>query len=465
LTVWQDKGVDQFTTSDLAVDGMNRVFTTALADPAALNTAYLQMLTPGPAPATDGTTVSVKRWRVGGGAGFCLTSGSGPCLSGVDVYSSKYQNLVYYSEPEGNNIGELNIVTNVVRRWSVTNVGASEPRQLNIDQAGIVWVVTGSGHLVSLDPNTNKMTGHQVPVAADNDLFGVAPDDDVIGYTNAAATENKVAMLFPKGDAVTVTPMCETLYPFYVDVPVMADLSVADSNSVPPQGKIAPVTITSKDDGVFVEANIQLARCVSGPCSSVPSTSPHGITPNRGKAQGTFFYTVGFSADAGGATVRIGFARLPHRAKIKHARDDDDCDEGVDAAANPGWHDHTAHPDDPDDDGVDSKFDMRTSREDAQTGDTTALGPGQIAEYPLTAASTTLALIVNVIADDPLAQMTVEIYNALGALVASGVSAGGVTLATVSTPPAGAYKVRVKNYGLRSVNQTPTFLVRQPWLP
>ena len=74
-------------------------------------------------------------------------------------------------------------------------------------------------------------------------------------------------------------------------------------------------------------------------------------------------------------------------------------------------------------------------------------------------------LIVNVIGDDTLAQMTVEIYNQLGALVASGVSVGGVTAATLPTPAAGTYKVRVKNYGLLSVNQTPTFIVREPGLP
>ena len=110
-------------------------------------------------------------------------------------------------------------------------------------------------------------------------------------------------------------------------------------------------------------------------------------------------------------------------------------------------------------------YDTPTAREDSLTGDTTALGAGQMAEYPVTTTSTSLALIVNVIADDTLAQMTVEIYNQLGALVASGVSAGGVAVATLPTPAAGTYKVRVKNYGLLSVNQTPTFIVREPGLP
>jgi len=458
LIIWQDQPGNT-NVSDLAVDGMNRVFTTATPPSLNVNDSYVQMLTPGPAPA------QVKRWKVGGGAGFCATAGiSAPCLSGIDVYSSKYKNLVYYSEPAGNNIGELNIATNVVRRWSLSKVGADEPRQLNIDNSGKIWVVTGSGHVVSLDPNTNRMTSHQVPMealsAGTSDLYGVAPDDDVIGYTNAQETENKVAMVFPKGYPAYVTPSTSLpIYPTYPDVPITSDTSISDSDSVRPQGKIAPVTITPKTDGTFVEARIDMATCESGWCSPVQSQRPLGITPNRGKAQGTFFYTVGLS-DA----VRIGFARLPHREKIKHGRDDDDCDDGEDAKMHPGWHDHS-HIDDDDDDGVDSKYDNRTSREDAETGDPTALGAGQIAEYPLSASATSLALIANVTAGDPLAQMGVEIYNSLGALVASGVSVGGIAVATMPTPPAGTYRVRVKNYGLGSINQTPTLLVREPWLP
>ena len=474
LTIWEDRLLN-VNTSDLAIDGANRVFTAATDIPEPIHNplglAYVQMLTPGPAPSTGTTaTVQVKRWLVGGGAGVCATAGfGGPCLSGIDVYSSKYNNLVYYSEPAGNNIGELNISTNLVRRWSLSLLGASEPRQLNIDHSGKIWVVTGSGHVVSLDPRTNRMTKHKVPMEdppSDDDLFGVAPDDDVIGYTNASATQNKVAMVFPKDSAMYVSPTCDTLCPFSQDVTVRSDVSIAETDTVPPQGKIVPVTITPKTDGTFVEARIdQVVSCTTGNCSPVNSLSPRGITPNRGKAQGTFFYTVGFSADENGNTVRLGFARLPNKGKIKHGRDDEDCDDGEDAAKHPGWHDHSSHPDDADDDGVDSRYDSPTSREDSETGETAALGAGQIVEYPLTASATTLALIATVAADDPLAQMGIEIYNQLGALVASGASVGGLAAATVPAPAAGTYKVRVKNYGLRSFNHTPTLLVREPWLP
>ena len=70
----------------------------------------------------------------------------------------------------------------------------SDPRSLKIDKKGKIRINTGSGHLVSLDPSTNKMTKHALPDGANNDLFGIAPDDDVIGYT--ATQTDKV------GDAV-----------------------------------------------------------------------------------------------------------------------------------------------------------------------------------------------------------------------------------------------------------------------
>ncbi len=470
LTVWRDQPSEQ-NVSDLAVDAMNRVFTTATPTVPEIgfdsDSSYVQMLTPGPAPvATETATVKVKRWRVGGGAGFCQNAGfGGACLSGIDVYSSKYKDLVYYSEPQGNHIGELNVATNIVRRWSLAKVNGFEPRQLNIDRHGRIWVVTGSNHVVSLDPKTNAMTSHKVPVepamdgTVESDLFGVAPDDDVIGYTNAGFTQNKVAMVFPKGNAVYVAPTRETLYPFYEYVQVTSERSISESDSVRPQGKIAPVTVTPKKDGTFVEARVDEARCTTDWCSPVTSQSPRGITPNRGKAQGTFFYTVGFS-DA----IRIGFARLPHKERIKHGRDDDDCDDGEDRTKHSGWHDHDSHKDDEDDDGVDSKHDTRTAREDAETGETAALGAGGTAEYAITASATSLAVIANVASDDPLAQVGVDMYNALGALVATGVSVGGVAVAALPAPSAGTYKVRVKNHGLAPINHTPTLVVREPWL-
>src|SRR5262249_29254355 len=159
-TCLRTEGDDQATlnVSDLAVDDVGNVYSaTADADDPVNNpgASYLQMLVP--------ATGIAKRWNVGGGAGFCASMSTSPCLSGIAVSpSNRY--LVYYSEPGSNNIGELDTSTNQVRRWSLTPAGASEPRQLNVDRLGVVWGVTGSGHLVKLDPCTNRVQAHPIPL-------------------------------------------------------------------------------------------------------------------------------------------------------------------------------------------------------------------------------------------------------------------------------------------------------------
>ena len=213
-TEWQDQ-VGSLNVSDLSVDDQNHVFTTGV-DPASLDqpnpdNSYVQMLTPG--------TGAITRWTVGGGAGFCAplpsTGTSLPCISGITVLPGN-RNLVYFSEPQGQdgfgNVSELNISTNTVRRWSLSALTppdaqggpVRQPRQLTIDRSGIVWVVTGSGHLVSLDPCRNQMRVHTIPTAALSDPFGLAPDDDVIGYSDAG--NNKIGMVFPKGPQQCVYP-------------------------------------------------------------------------------------------------------------------------------------------------------------------------------------------------------------------------------------------------------------------
>ena len=139
--------------------------------------------------------------------------------------------------------------------------------------------------------------------------------------------------------------------------------------------------------------------------------SPLGITANKGRGQGTFFYAVGFN---GNGADRVGFIRLPkpHHMKMKNPRDDDDAEDGWDHAQHPaGW--HMNNDDDGDDDGVSDSQDT-PNREDVQTADDAPLQPGQSIDYPMTASPTSLALVAIATADDPLAQLSVSIYNALG---------------------------------------------------
>jgi streptogramin lyase len=488
-TRWADQDDNSFNVSDLAVDDRNNVFTTNAVDLNNPASSYLQMLTPGPAPASGMSTVSVTRWNVGGGAGFCPTAvTSGPCVSGIAVHPSN-RNLIYYSEPTGSepnsadmkgNIAELNISTsgNNVRRWSLAKLSRAlgagidihEPRQLNIDRWGIVWVVTGSGHLVNLDPVGNKMGGHQIPFGDANDPFGVAPDDDVVGYT--ASGLNKVGMLIPKRGTVPVTASSARINPGPFPVDVFKERAIAASGFVPPDGKVVQAFITTNPDGdVFVEA--QLDTNSNNPMNPNDSTSPLGITPNKGKGQGTFFYAVGANMSSTTdpqtgqmvAVDRVGFVRLPMPQKVKHPRDDDDAEDGWDHNSHPaGWHTSAANDDDAD--GLENAFDLPNAREDVQVVDgAPAIAGGQSADFPVTTSPTTLALIATATADDPLAQIGVEIYDALGLLVATSAPSLGVAVATVPLPAASTYTARIRNYGMTPITHTPRLIVREPWLP
>jgi hypothetical protein len=436
-----------------------------------LAAAYVQRLTPGSVPASGvNASTTVTRWKVGGGAGFCAdlgrTTTSFPCVSGIAVHPSN-RNLIYYSEPEGGPgglgaISELNIslLTNNVRRWPLSvlppdtdGTVVQQPRQLNIDSYGNVWVVTGSGHLVSLNPSTKRLRKHAIPNAVLSDPFGVAPDDDVVGYTDAG--QSKVGMLFPNGPTVLFNPTPETATKATITISVMGERAIVASGSVPPQGKVVQAQITDKSDGVFVDVFV-------GATGGNDSESPLGITPDKGKAQGTFFYAVGFP---GSGADRVGFVRMPMPQKAWHPRDDDDAEDGWDHSSHPaGWHTSAANDDDAD--GLDNAFDLPTARENVQVVDNApAIAGGQSADFPVTTSPTSLALIGTATAGDPLAQIGVEIYDAVGLLVATSAPSLGVAVATVPLPAAGTYKVRIRNYGATTVTHTPRLIVREPWLP
>jgi hypothetical protein len=93
-----------------------------------------------------------------------------------------------------------------------------------------------------------------------------------------------------------------------------------------------------------------------------------------------------------------------------------------------------------------------------------ALLAGQTKDYTLTASPTSLALIALATAeDDPTAFLSVDIYNALGMLVATSPVSPGVAVATVLLPAAGNYTARVHNQNPTAANHTPTLIVREPW--
>jgi hypothetical protein len=474
---WFDQPIDLVPhVSDLDSDDCNVYTTAAVFDEAGTlfpDQSYVQQLSPCHSTrnlmGTGGTT-TVKRWNVGGGAGFCETAiDSQPCISGVRVHPYK-DHLVYFSQPGSNQIGELDVRTNNVRRWSLSKLGADvfEPRQLDIDNDGTIWAVTGSGHVVRLDPSKNRMSRHLMPAGALADPFGVAPDHGVIGYTNAAADQNKVAMLFPKGNTVYVAPHTVCIQPELVPINFVVERAMTASGTTPALNKIVHAQITEKNDGIFVE----------GLVGEGGSMIPLGITPDQSRKVGTFFYAVGLSDTS---FNRVGQIVLPTKnRKHAHARDDDDHDrdgkrdDQDDDDDNDGMKDKDDDDDDndcvkdwddwdDDNDGVDDRDDRKDRRENRDTREEASIAGGQSADYPIEVGTGNLLLVATATAADPTALLTMQVYNPAGQLVASTLPTPGVAVATVPTLSTGNYTVRVKNLGLTSTAMSTGFLTQANW--
>jgi len=463
---------DPIQLSDIAIDDTNRVFTTGLGAPNSPTAAgYVQLLNPAAPQKIDSygkVLITAKRWPVNSSAGTCIGSSAFniSCIAGIDLHPGK-QNLVYFTEFGANSIAELD-VNNLaptstkpnIRRWLLSTVDATVrgPRMLKIDRRGRLWVNTESGHLVSLDPSTSKMTVHPLPDRDAADPFAVAPDDDVVGYT--AAGTNKVGMLFPKFQAVYVPPTKAVVPPIDTDVLVTKEPSPRNDGTAPADAKIVALD-TAPCNGTCVEANVDKVLFTTNPAAG-PSLSPLGITPNMSKAQGTFFYTVGFTGDVTNPSIakRLGFVRLPNKEQIKNGRDDDDTDDGFDRNRDARW--HNAEPGDEDADGVPDQYDMNTSTDNMTIADPVVVPVGQSGDYPTATSATTLALIAAVTPDIATATIAVDVYNSLGTLVGTSGPIVGVGVATIPTPGAGNYKVRVRNLGPSAVSPTPTIVIREP---
>jgi len=259
-------------------------------------------------------------------------------------------------------------------------------------------------------------------------------------------------------------------------IPADPQSAAVDSGTVPPVGKTVVAQVTSKTDGTFIEAQINACAPGMDP-ATCDSTVPLGITPVKGKAEGTFFYAVGHNGhtvnDSTNTMVpanRVGFVRFPLKERVKHPRDDDDENDG--AAGDHSWHNWHGHSTagDDDDDGIANENDQHTMNErDAQADDQKSspatIGAGQFAEYPVATTATSVAIVAVTQAIDPLAQIGIEVYDPSGLLVARSAPAPGIAAAIVPLPVAGIYRVRIRNYGAASVTHTPTLLVREPWQP
>jgi len=469
-TTWLDQIADMGPdvvphVSDLSTDDCHVYTTTALFETfdAPLPTpglSYLQQLNPCLVNSYDpilkrGTT-TVKRWQVGGSAGFCESAtGSSPCISGVAV-DPKNEYLVWFSQPGDNKIGQLNVTNNIVKRWSLSdlpNVTVTEPRQLQFDDDGTVWVVTGSGHLVHLDWKKNRMSAHAMPPTNDPgngpDPFGVAPDHGAVGYTKSSMGDSKIGMLLPKANWVPAYPDSKCITPTTPNVDFIKDDAQTIVGTSHPMPKMAQAHATDKSDGLFIEAQVGGGDSDNGMGAPNGSFVPLGITPDFSRRVGSYFYAVGLNGDTG--VNRLGHILLPFNRKDHgHARDDDDND---------GQHHGNG---DDDDDGVkdgdddSAKHETRDRRQDDVPG-------GQSVDYPMTADANTLLLGTTLTSLDPGTMLAVEVYNPAGQLLIAPLPTPGVAIVTVPTLTAGTYTVRVKNLGITQATFTTNFLTRSAW--
>ena len=493
----EDPEADGAFVSDIAVDDSRRIFSTGRSVTATglFPLGYVQMLIPTRMPFTSKTdalptpTGTVTRWGVPGVDQCDAISGesvgifSGFCNSGIDFRSSD-QNVVYVSNQGQNSIDELNVTNGKIRRWPLPNDADGDPvlqpRMLKVDSNDRVWVVTGSGHLLSLNPRVgsgcpygqNRITRHRMPFELlQNDGWGIAPDSNVIGYTDA--NNHKVGMLLPHDAGICEAPnpdsaLKEDIYSTVTTVPteVVSDVATGDAKTVLKQ-------TTKKKDGTFVEAviNTPAPGSVDPYMKKPTSMSPLGITAVKSKAQGTFFYAVGVTAGASANpnaaagpdasfAKRIGFVRLGVPERINNPRDDDDEDDGY-RTSNPGW--RAGSPGDADGDGVSDEYDTPSARENVTAYAATPAAAFSATDYAVTTTATTLALVASVQPDDPTAAIGVDIYNAMGLLLSTSALLPGVpSVTTLAAPGAGTFTVRVRNLSGRTVGITPTVLVREP---
>jgi len=473
-----------FAGSDIAIDDYNNVYAavSAVDTPGDVlpnpQKSFIERVNP------NSASSNVTRWYVGGGAGFCASAGlSAPCLSGVAI-TSRAKDLVYYSEPQGGPDGmgalaELDPVRNTVRRWTFANLNrnstdpASEPRQVQFDSDGVLWAVTGSGHLVSLDPKRNRMSKHGTPGHSPflTDPFGVAPDNGVIGYTDTNDVQNNVAMLIPARNFVTVYPdaAVPVLRKTFSNQGIPGDALQSSGFAKPTSKKLDTLT-TRTAEGTFVEAVTN-----SGGSDSL---NPTGITPDRSASVGTFFYAIGTNSTG---IDRFGRIRLP-RGK-EHARierddddrdddgkradvDDDNDDDGIKNAFdtdqdNDGTPDMTD--DDDDDDGIEDSFDTPDHKETRQTSDQD-VAAGDYALDQFTVNPGTLLAVVSAVSSNVLAPVSVEVLNEAGQVVASSLASPGAAVLTWTPPAAGGvFTLRVKNQGATPGTISTKILSRELW--
>ena len=316
-TRWFD-GLVSMSDLSIRVNGSTEVFTTgqALLGAGSANERSNQVVQRF-APTSNGSATAT-RWEVGGGAGMVY-------LSGIDVHPT-LGHLVYFAQPGDNHLGELNTKTGAVRRWNLSLAAPDvfDPRQLDVAPGGMVWAVTGSGHIVGLNPTLNEILVATMPGSILNNPFGVNADGS-IAYTTAGEipTFNKVGVLFPHGTPTPVPPSTETVVPEQVEITGTQMTVPQFTGTAAPVVKRALAQEAESQGGTFFEAMIDTGvpenssfACGApadfdpeddfspdDPCA--PSTQPLGVAHDPNPANLPHGALAAAYAAVGGSVMRI----------------------------------------------------------------------------------------------------------------------------------------------------------------
>jgi len=332
------------------------------------------------------------------------------------------------------------------------------------------------------------MSKHSLKEEEFNDLFGVAPDGGVIGYTAAAADLSKVAMLLPKRNEVIVPPRPATVVQMTFTAPATPFDAIQRNGQAPPVAKRMNVKNDTTFEGDRVVEALTATATSEKTQTSAPSVSPLGLIPDQSAAVGTFFYAVGESSAVGADCGQpaqptcntIGRIRLRKDFRARIERDDDDIDDDgkradvdddVDGDGIPNAMDADNDNDgvsdvmdnDDDDDGIEDQYDTPDKKETKQNSDQ-AIAAGTYAQDAFTVNSGTLVVFAIARSSDPLALVSCEILDAAGNVVSSSVAAAGASVLTFIPPSTGGtYTLRVKNQGVALSTISTSIITRELW--
>lgn len=466
----------------------------------------------------------VTRWLVGGGAGSCQDSGPGsPCIPGM-VVDHRHGHPIYFSAPEfifpatgtkpetRGAIGELDprpVKCDAydmydscarVRFWPLPNVDqhgrpVSQPRHLFVDDHGKVWGVTpgdgidSNGHLFSLEVDRNYDRGilslhnpfGNATLANDDfsaeDLFAVAPDGGIVGFTDSE--HNEVSVLFPDRVEFNVKPEPRKVRRVERKLEGIQEEAVGEPHAVDPREAEAMGTkYTRPNDGTYVETDVSTGFTMDG---SMPSMIPTGMAPDGARRTGSFFYGVSLSSNMGMETNRIGHfeIKIDPDKDLERRRDDDDYDDDGDDDEYDADDDGDGVPDmddddddndcipdhmdkDKDNDGVEDEYDSQSHRETKRT-DRGSMGAGQSKAYEMESDPNTVLMLAVIEAADAMTPLSIDILDPTGVVVLSTPPALGKAVATATPVLSGVYTIRVKNAGTAETTYKTTLIGRQIW--